>query len=104
LDAGELELMLDSASNKDELMATLSEDIEGKEKTIRCPICSKKLFKVRYGTDKTLLLDKCPRNDGLWFDKGELCDALEMGNFKRGQPIYNVLNDIFGGKCRNGER
>ncbi|UCG51171.1 MAG: zf-TFIIB domain-containing protein [Candidatus Latescibacterota bacterium] len=101
LDAGELELLLEKASNRNELMATLSRDIEGKEKRIRCPICSKRLEKVRYGTDKKLVLDKCPRNDGLWFDRGELCDVLQMGQFTSGKPVYDILNEIFGDKCQN---
>ena len=102
LDGGELELMLDTAANKDELMATLAKDVESKEKKIRCPICSKKLYKVRYGVEKKLFLDKCPRNDGLWFDRGELCEALRMGQFTRGKPIYDILNEIFGTTCHNG--
>jgi Zn-finger nucleic acid-binding protein len=102
LDSGELELLLESAANKDELMATLTECVEGKEKHIRCPICSKNLQKLRYGLDKEIILDKCPSNDGIWFDRGELCQALSMGEYLSGRPVYNVLSEIFGSSCTNG--
>ena len=95
LDGGEMDLLLDDASNRDALMATLSKHVGGKQKKIRCPICSKKLDKVLYG--EKLILDKCPRHDGLWFDKGELFEALKMGQFAHGKPIYDVLSEIFGG-------
>ncbi len=101
LDAGELELLLEGASNKDELMATLSDAVEGKEKHIRCPICSKRLDKVRYGTNQDIILDKCPKHDGIWFDQGELCQALRLGEYMRGRPVYDILNEIFGAGCKN---
>ncbi len=99
LDSGELELLLDGASNRNELMASLKTSVEKKEKRIRCPICSKKLDKVRYGPASEVVLDKCPRNDGLWFDRDELSGVLRLGQFE-GKPVYDVLNAIFGGACR----
>jgi Zn-finger nucleic acid-binding protein len=100
LDGGELELLLEGAANRDELMATLSEQFEVREKKIRCPICSRKLRKIRYGPHKDLILDQCVRGDGLWFDRDELLRALKMGHFTKGKPIYDILNDIFGGESR----
>ncbi len=96
LDAGELELLLEAAENKDRLMATLASLAERSEKKIRCPICSKKLDKVRYGEKGDLILDKCPRGHGIWFDRDELNRALRMGEFK-GRPVYEILYEIFGG-------
>jgi Zn-finger nucleic acid-binding protein len=98
LDGGELELLLEDASNRDALMATLAKYVEGKKK-IRCPICSKRLDKVLYGGK--LILDKCPKNDGLWFDRGELGEALKMGHSTHGKPIHDILKEIFGGSGKN---
>jgi Zn-finger nucleic acid-binding protein len=95
LDAGELELLLEGAANKNGLMATLAALAERSEKKIRCPICSKKLNKVRYGEQGDLILDKCPRGHGIWFDRDELIRALRMAEFK-GRPVYEILNEIFG--------
>jgi Zn-finger nucleic acid-binding protein len=96
LDAGELELFLDEASNKDQLMTSLAKQVGGKEKRIRCPICSDKLDKVLYGVERKVLLDKCERNDGLWFDQGELQDVLQMGDFLGESRVYSLLNEVFG--------
>jgi Zn-finger nucleic acid-binding protein len=96
LDGGELELLLEGAANKHDLMTSLTRDVEGREKSIRCPICSKKLDKVKYGVDEKVLLDMCPRNDGLWFDRGELLDVIEMGNFPKSHRVYELMSDIFG--------
>lgn len=42
----------------------------------KCPRCRSPLEAVQApNTDQRLILDECPRGDGLWFDQGEL-DAL----------------------------
>jgi Zn-finger nucleic acid-binding protein len=96
LDGGELELLLDGASNREALMKTLAEDLGGEEKKIRCPICMKKLNKVLYGPERQVLLDMCPRNDGIWFDDGELRDVISMGHFPNDNRVYEIINEIFG--------
>lgn len=96
LDGGELEILLEGAANRDELMGALRVAVEERERKLRCPICSKKLDKVRYGDEGDLLLDKCPRNDGIWFDRDELSRALAMGRFEN-RRVYDILNGIFGG-------
>lgn len=95
LDGGELELMLETAANKKELIATLDAAVEGKEKKIRCPMCRKKMEKTSFGVESKIILDKCPRNDGIWFDAGELSHAMKMAEFK-GRPVYEILSEIFG--------
>jgi Zn-finger nucleic acid-binding protein len=98
LDAGELELLLATSANKNELMATLAADVEGKERSIRCPICSKKLDKILVGKDREVRLDKCPEDHGLWFDQGELLDVLRMGVFSPDDRVYRLLHEVFGSK------
>jgi Zn-finger nucleic acid-binding protein len=100
LDAGELELLLADAANKDELMRSLEADVQGKEKKVRCPICRKQLQKVDYGTGKKVRLDKCPNNDGLWFDRGELLDVMNMGDFPVDNRVFILLHQIFGDKSQ----
>jgi uncharacterized protein len=44
----------------------------------RCPRCRRQLESVRApATGRELILDECPRGDGLWFDQGELDSLLE---------------------------
>jgi Zn-finger nucleic acid-binding protein len=77
LDAGELEMLLGDAQKAERLLASFKVDLHSREKPWKCPICLKKMEKVVVGSDQPMLLvDKCRRGDGLWFDKGELQDIL----------------------------
>jgi Zn-finger nucleic acid-binding protein len=98
LDAGEMELMLDGAARKDELLASMTPDATSGEAQRHCPICEKKMQKVRYkcGDAEPVTLDKCKRNDGLWFDKGELSDILNMGDSPCDHRMYEMLSNVFG--------
>ena len=100
LDGGELELLLDGASNKDALMATLASQSSGEEDKVRCPICNKHLEKVVCGERDKVLLDLCPRDDGLWFDKGELHDIIAMGDFPANHKVYELIKETFAGSAR----
>ena len=98
LDGGELELLLDGANEKDTLLSSLENIVDSQEKKVRCPRCNKKMNKVVIGTDKKVTIDKCPENDGLWFDKGELHEIHMMSDIPKDQRIAVLLNEIFGEK------
>jgi Zn-finger nucleic acid-binding protein len=95
LDSGELELLLEGATNKDALMASLAAHAGAAGEERRCPICSKKLDKVMCGESDKVVLDVCPRNDGLWFDRGELLDVIKMGEFPADRRVYELIKDVF---------
>ena len=97
LDAGELELLLGEPEKAARLLDSFKIDYESTEKTRKCPICSKKMQKVIVGSSKpTLLIDKCRRADGLWFDKGELQDIFERAHLDQDNKIQKLLTDMFG--------
>ena len=79
-DAGELELLEarlgleGGALSVNEIMALPEEKVS--EKSRRCPICRKKMKKVYIGSHPKVLIDVCPRGDGLWFDSGEVSQVL----------------------------
>ncbi len=79
-DAGELELLAERLSLAGD--AVLLPDIMGlpeakvREKARRCPICRRKMRKVRAGSDPVVLLDVCSRQHGIWFDRGEVGQLL----------------------------
>jgi Zn-finger nucleic acid-binding protein len=98
LDAGELELLLDGAENKDRLLEALDVEAPADEAPRRCPICKKKMRKVQCGSHERIVIDKCKKNDGLWFDQGELRQIIAMGDFPGGHNVYELLNDVFGNK------
>lgn len=101
LDAGELELLLDGAENRDRLMASLVADKTIAEARRRCPICDRKMEKVRVGEkteNRDVIIDRCKRNDGVWLDKGELHRVLRMGNVSDENPVQKLLVDMFGSR------
>ena len=96
LDAGELELLLDDSQNAKELLDSFKIDSSSTEKRRKCPICLKKMKKIIVGTaTPALLIDKCLRSDGLWFDKGELQDILNRASLDKDSKIQKLLADIF---------
>ena len=98
LDAGELELLLSDAANREELVSRAVDGAAVNEAPRRCPMCNKKMNKVTYllAEDHNIILDSCVNNHGLWFDHGELAEILKHGEFPHGNEIYKLLNDIFG--------
>ena len=99
LDAGELELLLDDCQKATELLRSFASIENSSEQIRKCPICLKKMQKVLIGqADKPLLIDICPKEHGLWFDKGELQDILQRGNLDKEQKIQKLLTDMFGQK------
>ena len=98
LDAGELELLLGNSHQTKQLLDSFKIDSNCTEKRRKCPICLKKMQKIVVGpSTPTLLIDKCPRGDGLWFDKGELQDILNRAKLDKDNKIQKLLADIFSG-------
>jgi len=98
LDEGELELLLEGASEKNKLLASFKINKKIDEKKRKCPACGKKMYKVLCDMEKKVLIDSCSKNHGLWFDRGELDQLLEMGGIENNSKIYSFLKDLFGKK------
>ena len=96
LDAGELELLLEDSGEKDGLLSSFKIDKSTKERSRKCPICLKRMEKVLCGTDKEVRIDKCRKNDGIWFDMGELEQIIKMGTFDKNSRVLDLLKDMFG--------
>jgi len=53
--------------------------------------------KIIVGSSKpVLLIDKCRKGDGLWFDKGELQDIFDRAQLDKDNRIQKLLADMFG--------
>lgn len=90
-DSGELELMLermglDSSALSLAKIADLP-DVKTAEKKWHCPICGKKMKKAHIGREPEVLIDVCPRGDGLWFDGGEVGQIIEQCAQKSGAKM-----------------
>lgn len=100
LDAGELELLLEGSDEKDKLLSSFEVDKATKEKSRKCPICLKKMNKVLWGTTDKIRIDECRKNDGLWFDKGELEEMIRIGSADKDSRVLDLLKDMFGKKTQ----
>jgi len=100
LDSGELELLLEDAEEKNKLLATFITDTQNDEKRHRCPVCSRKMNKVFVGAGKNVLIDKCRKDHGLWFDKGELHEVVKLGTTDVNNKVVQLLNEMFAYKLK----
>lgn len=97
LDAGELELLLGNSQHTEDLLNSFETASNTTEKPRKCPICLKKMRKIIVGqSTPTLLIDKCAKGDGLWFDKGELKDIFNRAQLDKDSKIQKLLADMFG--------
>jgi Zn-finger nucleic acid-binding protein len=96
LDSGELELLLGEPEKAAQLLNSFQIDANPSERPRKCPICSKKMQKIIVGSgEPTLLIDKCRRGDGLWFDRGELQDIANRAELDKDNRIRGLLTDMF---------
>jgi Zn-finger nucleic acid-binding protein len=104
-DYGELELLLGSMSleSTHELLDSIlhSPEAASAEKKRKCPICNQKMKKATIGKEPGILIDACRREDGLWFDGGEVAHLIKqlavtpVGKRDSNQQIISFLGDVF---------
>ena len=96
LDANELELLLGDSELVTQVLTSFSPSEQRGGKTPKCPLCRKKMERIRAGSDATApLIDRCPRDEGLWFDHGELEAVIRQGTLGGEHKIATLLADIF---------
>jgi Zn-finger nucleic acid-binding protein len=77
LDTGELEALIENADDPVLKLLEQTGTVPAGKKNF-CPRCDARLteIEVRTPDQPVLLLDRCPRNHGLWFDGDELPQFL----------------------------
>ncbi len=96
LDSGELGLLVEDPAQAQSLLASFPEDSAARESARTCPICDGKMGKIVVApTQPPLLVDKCRRSHGLWFDRDELQHVLKQGRLDEGGRIQHLLADMF---------
>ena len=96
LDSGELEQLLGDSGQAEQVLHSFRIDASGREAPRRCPICGKKMEKVLVGPQsEPVLIDRCRKAHGLWFDQGELEAILQKGRLDPNNRISDFLNKIF---------
>ena len=97
LDLGELEMLLDDPEKANQLLESFTEETHNSEIVRKCPICLKSMVKVSAAGEKpVILLDKCKKGHGLWFDAGELEAICTRARLDEDSKIVKILADIFG--------
>ncbi len=99
LDSGELELLVDDKKVIDSFKPAQTKENacgEPAESVRSCPVCLKKMEKIHAGSDdEPVIIDRCRKSHGLWFDKGELPQVLAKGNLDKEQKVIKLLSQIF---------
>ena len=95
LDGGELELIgARAGALQQELLAALEspeETVTAEDGKRRCPVCRKRLLRVETRGGKAIVVDRCPRRHGIWFDAGELSAVVQAA----GAAEDNILVEFF---------
>ena len=104
-DAGELALLLESMDlevgefNIADVMTLPEKRIA--ERKRRCPVCREKMRKAAIGHEPEVVIDACPRGEGLWFDGGEvghvITQLLDKPSAEPGAPerVVTFLGEVF---------
>jgi len=110
-DAAELELLFDAfglgeSFDFDALAHAPDHHAVGSEKARKCPICARRMEKVIIGAAPGVLVDRCPRGHGLWFDGGELGRVIEEVLDMPGAEgkVVSFLGQTFRAQDRNEPR
>jgi len=96
LDEGELDLLLGSPEAARAFLETCCEKTQAGESPKRCPVCRKLMDKVLFDGEPKVLVDQCPRKEGLWFDRGELEMVLQRGAAGKETRVLALLRDMLG--------
>ena len=74
------------------------------EKPRRCPLCRKNMKKISVGENDPVVLDRCERHGGYWFDGGELTKVIRK-NLPEGEwkHVGGFIGDIFGDEMKKEE-
>jgi Zn-finger nucleic acid-binding protein len=103
-DAGELELLMESAGLEDyqRYLEKIihSPEAETLEKKHKCPICNQKMKKAYIDQESKIIIDVCDIGDGIWFDGGEiqhLVQTLAEKSPQKGasKDVLAFVKDIF---------
>lgn len=98
LDSDELELLIGVLASEGAKVPAIEVDKSVRKALRKCPICGEKMEKAWIGHDPKILIDRCPREHGLWFDAGEiqkvLCEMVPPGS-PQYQNVVSFLGDAF---------
>jgi Zn-finger nucleic acid-binding protein len=95
LDSGELELLFGNQKYAKQVINSFELAEKCSEKKRKCPICGKKMLKIIADSESSLLIDKCQKGHGLWFDKSELNQLFDTVQLDADNKIRDLLTKVF---------
>ncbi len=96
LDSGELEQLFGNEQKAKRLINAFNPAANIKENIHKCPICLKKMDKIKTSESQDpVIIDRCPKLHGLWFDKNELHRLLSENALDKNHKIVKVLSEMF---------
>lgn len=97
LDSGELEQLIGNEDKSAEILKSFKDVTStNKEKKRPCPVCGKAMKKVEVTlAENSIILDKCPKEHGIWFDKDELLRIVSTSNAEGNEKVVEFLKDMF---------
>jgi Zn-finger nucleic acid-binding protein len=100
LDAGELQMLLELAGlDAGELSAALRRAEALGRSGRRCPRCRRRLQTVPIERPEVRVeLDRCPRGDGLWLDRGEIEKVVRSFSEGAGGVVARFFSEIYRGE------
>ena len=100
-DAGELELLLE-LEKPDVFIKEMLEkgEVRCVEDKRKCPLCARKMKKSPLGQEPEVLVDVCPRAEGIWLDGGAVGQLLkQMGKQPKAesgaQKVVAFIEEVF---------
>jgi Zn-finger nucleic acid-binding protein len=91
-DAQEIHQLFTLAAVPEELreLETRLEALDDQRGRRRCPRCRSVMEAVKAPRDPTIILDRCKRGHGLWFDDGELVALLRCLLGEEDEPLLRI--------------
>jgi Zn-finger nucleic acid-binding protein len=99
LDPDEMDLLLEGSPGREEIRNSMRADDGGGERVLHCPLCRKKMEKLRVAREggAGLRIDRCANGHGTWLDGGELHALVALSDFPAAHRIHEFLKAIFRG-------
>ncbi len=93
LDSGELEQLFEDKKQAASLINSFKTRVGVKENLRPCPICGKNMEKA--AASSSIIIDRCTKHHGLWFDNNELKTILANNFFGQENKIMQLLSEMF---------
>src|SRR5687767_10281122 len=97
-DSGELDLLAEKLGVSIDTGSLFGQPATTGEKPRSCPRCAKRMEKNEMASARGVIVDRCPQNEGIWFDSRELGSLLDRvtETYEAPRPVTSFLGEMFG--------